>query len=109
MSQLLRLATAGSVDDGRSTGVGRLLYDTESVLANTRYTGRRQTLDCPLRTFSCWSMSATAWSRKPASTHSLSYRHGSTTAGAVEVSVAAHNLADEGTFQDTMNENWQQA
>jgi hypothetical protein len=54
-------------------------------------------------------MSATAWSRKPAGTHSLSYRHGSTTAGAAEASVAAHNLADEGTFQDTMNENWQQA
>ena len=31
---LLRLATAGSVDDGKSTLVGRLLYDTKSVLAD---------------------------------------------------------------------------
>ena len=34
MSSLLRLATAGSVDDGKSTLVGRLLYDTKSVLAD---------------------------------------------------------------------------
>ena len=32
--QLLRLATAGSVDDGKSTLVGRLLYDTKSVLSD---------------------------------------------------------------------------
>ena len=31
---LLKLATAGSVDDGKSTLVGRLLYDTKSVLAD---------------------------------------------------------------------------
>ncbi|KQU69017.1 sulfate adenylyltransferase [Phycicoccus sp. Root563] len=31
---MLRLATAGSVDDGKSTLVGRLLYDTKSVLAD---------------------------------------------------------------------------
>ncbi|WP_122261190.1 sulfate adenylyltransferase subunit 1 [Ornithinimicrobium cerasi] len=31
---LLRLATAGSVDDGKSTLVGRLLHDTRSVLAD---------------------------------------------------------------------------
>ena len=31
---LLRLATAGSVDDGKSTLVGRLLHDTKSVLAD---------------------------------------------------------------------------
>ncbi|OLE26722.1 MAG: sulfate adenylyltransferase [Catenulispora sp. 13_1_20CM_3_70_7] len=34
VSGLLRLATAGSVDDGKSTLVGRLLYDTKSVLAD---------------------------------------------------------------------------
>ena len=34
MSTLLRLATAGSVDDGKSTLVGRLLYDSKSVLAD---------------------------------------------------------------------------
>lgn len=33
-STLLRLATAGSVDDGKSTLVGRLLYDSKSVLAD---------------------------------------------------------------------------
>src|SRR5437667_1937583 len=31
MSELLRLATAGSVDDGKSTLIGRLLYDTKSI------------------------------------------------------------------------------
>ena len=34
MSTLLRLATAGSVDDGKSTLVGRLLHDTKNVLAD---------------------------------------------------------------------------
>src|SRR5213078_1525487 len=29
--ELLRLATAGSVDDGKSTLIGRLLYDTKSL------------------------------------------------------------------------------
>ena len=29
---LLRLATAGSVDDGKSTLVGRLLFDTDSAV-----------------------------------------------------------------------------
>ncbi|ORC22131.1 sulfate adenylyltransferase [Rothia nasimurium] len=32
--QTLRLCTAGSVDDGKSTFVGRLLHDTKSVLAD---------------------------------------------------------------------------
>lgn len=31
MSQLLRVATAGSVDDGKSTLIGRLLYDSKSI------------------------------------------------------------------------------
>ncbi|SEM02232.1 adenylyl-sulfate kinase [Rhodococcus maanshanensis] len=31
MSQLLRLATAGSVDDGKSTLIGRLLYDSKAI------------------------------------------------------------------------------
>ncbi len=34
MSTLLRLATAGSVDDGKSTLVGRLLHDTKSIMAD---------------------------------------------------------------------------
>ena len=29
--EILRLATAGSVDDGKSTLIGRLLYDTKSI------------------------------------------------------------------------------
>ena len=29
--ELLRLATAGSVDDGKSTLIGRLLYDTKTI------------------------------------------------------------------------------
>ena len=31
---LLRFATAGSVDDGKSTLIGRLLYDSKSILAD---------------------------------------------------------------------------
>lgn len=31
MSELLRLATAGSVDDGKSTLIGRLLYDAKGI------------------------------------------------------------------------------
>ena len=31
MSELLRFATAGSVDDGKSTLIGRLLYDSKSI------------------------------------------------------------------------------
>src|SRR3954467_15438875 len=34
MADLLRLATAGSVDDGKSTLIGRLLYDSKSLLAD---------------------------------------------------------------------------
>ena len=34
MTSLLRLTTAGSVDDGKSTLVGRLLHDTHSILAD---------------------------------------------------------------------------
>ena len=33
-SELLRVATAGSVDDGKSTLIGRLLYDSKQVLAD---------------------------------------------------------------------------
>ena len=55
--ELLRFATAGSVDDGKSTLIGRLLYDTKSIfedqleqvaeviteVAATRITERGQT------------------------------------------------------------------
>src|SRR5437588_3974247 len=33
-ADLLRLTTAGSVDDGKSTLIGRLLYDTKSLFAD---------------------------------------------------------------------------
>ena len=33
--ELLRFATAGSVDDGKSTLVGRILHDTKSILVDT--------------------------------------------------------------------------
>src|SRR3954464_10731408 len=33
-SELLRLATAGSVDDGKSTLIGRLLYDAKALMAD---------------------------------------------------------------------------
>src|SRR4051812_1855450 len=50
MSSLLRLATAGSVDDGKSTLVGRLLYDTKSVLADQIEAVTRASVDKGLST-----------------------------------------------------------
>ena len=50
MSSLLRLATAGSVDDGKSTLVGRLLYDTKSVLADQLDAVERASVDRGLST-----------------------------------------------------------
>jgi sulfate adenylyltransferase subunit 1 len=47
---LLRFATAGSVDDGKSTLVGRLLYDTKSVLADQIEAVRRASVDRGLAT-----------------------------------------------------------
>ncbi len=35
--EVLRIATAGSVDDGKSTLIGRLLYDTNSITADKLY------------------------------------------------------------------------
>ncbi|WP_127783457.1 GTP-binding protein [Rhodococcus sp. X156] len=49
-TQLLRLATAGSVDDGKSTLVGRLLYDTKSVLADQIDAVTRASVDKGLTT-----------------------------------------------------------
>ena len=34
MAELLRFATAGSVDDGKSTLIGRLLYDSKQIFAD---------------------------------------------------------------------------
>jgi sulfate adenylyltransferase subunit 1 len=50
MSGQLRLATAGSVDDGKSTLVGRLLYDTKSVLADQLDAVTRASVDKGLST-----------------------------------------------------------
>jgi sulfate adenylyltransferase subunit 1 len=47
---LLRFATAGSVDDGKSTLVGRLLYDTKSVLADQIEAVERASVDRGLAT-----------------------------------------------------------
>src|SRR2546421_13100829 len=45
-TELLRLVTAGSVDDGKSTLIGRLLYDTKQILvdqlAHVEETSRRR-------------------------------------------------------------------
>jgi sulfate adenylyltransferase subunit 1 len=49
-TDLLRLATAGSVDDGKSTLVGRLLYDTKSVLADQLAAVHRVSADRGLAT-----------------------------------------------------------
>ena len=39
---ILRFATAGSVDDGKSTLIGRLLYDTEAILSDQMDALRRE-------------------------------------------------------------------
>ena len=45
-NQLLRFTTAGSVDDGKSTLIGRLLYDSKSIfedqLASVEATSKRR-------------------------------------------------------------------
>ncbi|AWB82736.1 sulfate adenylyltransferase [Corynebacterium yudongzhengii] len=43
--ETLRMCTAGSVDDGKSTFVGRLLHDTKSVLADTLASVERSSSD----------------------------------------------------------------
>ncbi|MEO6470858.1 MAG: GTP-binding protein, partial [Aeromicrobium sp.] len=50
MHTVLRLATAGSVDDGKSTLVGRLLYDSKSVLADQLDSVERVSRDRGLET-----------------------------------------------------------
>ncbi|HEY3006291.1 MAG TPA: adenylyl-sulfate kinase [Kribbellaceae bacterium] len=51
MPQLLRLATAGSVDDGKSTLIGRMLYDSKAIfedqLAAVERTSRERGDDAP--------------------------------------------------------------
>ena len=46
---LLRFLTCGSVDDGKSTLIGRLLYDTKTILADAlhaiEHTSRRRGMD----------------------------------------------------------------
>src|SRR6058998_1757997 len=48
-AELLRFATAGSVDDGKSTLIGRLLYDSKQVfadqLAHVQEASRRRGFD----------------------------------------------------------------
>ncbi|MEN8186084.1 MAG: GTP-binding protein [Bacteroidota bacterium] len=48
-NQLLRFTTAGSVDDGKSTLIGRLLYDSKSIfedqIASVEKTSKRKGLD----------------------------------------------------------------
>jgi len=45
MSDLLRFATAGSVDDGKSTLIGRLLYDSKTVFADQLESVERTSAD----------------------------------------------------------------
>ena len=56
-NQLLRFTTAGSVDDGKSTLIGRLLYDSKSIfedqIASIENTSRKrgmETIDLALFT-----------------------------------------------------------
>ncbi|PKQ26745.1 MAG: sulfate adenylyltransferase [Actinobacteria bacterium HGW-Actinobacteria-4] len=50
VTSLLRFATAGSVDDGKSTLVGRLLHDTKSILADAYEAVERVSRDRGLAT-----------------------------------------------------------
>jgi bifunctional enzyme CysN/CysC len=51
MAELLRIATAGSVDDGKSTLIGRLLYDSKAIfedqLSAVEQTSRARGADAP--------------------------------------------------------------
>jgi len=51
MSNLLRIATAGSVDDGKSTLIGRLLYDSKAIfedqLSSVEATSRSRGQEAP--------------------------------------------------------------
>ena len=66
MSGLLRICTAGSVDDGKSTLIGRLLYDSKQVfedqLAHVAHASARRggegTLDLALLTDGLWLRNA---------------------------------------------------
>jgi len=42
--ELLRLATAGSVDDGKSTLIGRLLYDSKAIFEDQLESIRRTSI-----------------------------------------------------------------
>ena len=42
--ELLRFTTAGSVDDGKSTLIGRLLYDSKSIFEDQLDAVRRATM-----------------------------------------------------------------
>ena len=48
-SELLRFATAGSVDDGKSTLIGRLLYDTKAIFEDQLDAGRARVRAPPRR------------------------------------------------------------
>lgn len=55
--ETLRLCTAGSVDDGKSTFVGRLLHDTKSVLADQLASVERTSADRGFEASTCHSSS----------------------------------------------------
>ena len=48
MSGLLRICTAGSVDDGKSTLIGRLLFDSQAILADQLDTLERRAAGRPI-------------------------------------------------------------
>src|SRR5437016_7297636 len=43
--ELLRISTAGSVDDGKSTLIGRLLYDSKGVYEDQIASARKATIN----------------------------------------------------------------
>lgn len=51
---LLRLATAGSVDDGKSTLIGRLLYDSKAVMEDQWAAVEQTSKDTAVTTTPIW-------------------------------------------------------
>ena len=47
-TEMLRFATAGSVDDGKSTLIGRLLFDSQAILADQLDSLTRRAAGAPL-------------------------------------------------------------
>ena len=52
---MLRFITCGSVDDGKSTLIGRLLYDSKMIFEDLPSSTDPQVMNCSMVLCWCWS------------------------------------------------------